>query len=269
MKNKCAMIGGLTLVLLGLAFLVGQIVPNAWPLVLIAIGTPFLVSAMLYRVGGLAIPGVIIGGLGLLLGWQALTEDWASWFYAWPLLLGLVGLGLVIAHILGTGGRRIRTVGVVWLVEGIAAATLFRVIWILFPVQFTWPFILVGLGAMFLLAAVLTGVAAKAIPGVIVGGLGCLLCWQNLTGAWQSWSYAWALVPCFVGLGLVLANLLGMGSRTVKKVGWSMVDWSLVLLVIGGLFFAFDGALLRYWPALLILGGVGILARPFLKTVMA
>ncbi|MBN1583754.1 MAG: hypothetical protein JXA89_23815, partial [Anaerolineae bacterium] len=133
----------------------------------------------------------------------------------------------------------------------------------------TWPFILIGLGTMLLLAAALTGVAAKAIPGVIVGGLGWLLCWQNLTGAWASWAYAWALIPCFVGLGLVFANLLGMGNRPVRKVGWSLIDWSLVALAVFTLFFAFDGMLIRFWPVLLILLGAGVLVRPFLKTAMA
>ena len=109
MKHKGKLTGGITLILLGLYFLVQQFHCNAWPLLLIGIGGLFLFAAMHHRIGGLAIPGAIVGGLGVLLGWQALTGDWASWFYTWPLVPGLVGLGLIIAHMLGMGGRRVRT----------------------------------------------------------------------------------------------------------------------------------------------------------------
>ena len=67
--RKSKLTGGLALIVLGAAFLIGQFVANAWPLILIGIGGLFLFAATQYRVGGLAIPGSIIGGLGLLLGW--------------------------------------------------------------------------------------------------------------------------------------------------------------------------------------------------------
>jgi len=45
---------------------------------------------------GLAIPGTIIGGLGLMMFLQNLTGYWESWSYSWTVMLVLVGLGIFI-----------------------------------------------------------------------------------------------------------------------------------------------------------------------------
>jgi hypothetical protein len=254
------------LVLLGVTLPLVLFVRELWPLLLIDTGLALLIVAMGYYNGALAIPAAIIGGVGVILSWQSLAGHWSSWFYAWPLVPALIGLGLIIAHILGTGDRRFRTVGVVWLFEGITATALFRMMWILFPVHFSWPFILIGLGAMFLLATAPTGIAANAIPGTLVGGLGLLLYWQNTVGDWQSWMYIWASVPFLVGLGLVLANALGMGGQKVRKIGTLIIDWSLAALIAFALGFTLWPLFSRYWPALLILAGATILILSFRKT---
>jgi multisubunit Na+/H+ antiporter MnhC subunit len=45
---------------------------------------------------GLAIPGAIISGLGLMMFIQNLTGYWQSWAYSWTIILVLVGLGIFI-----------------------------------------------------------------------------------------------------------------------------------------------------------------------------
>ena len=41
----------------------------------------------------------------------------------------------------------------------------------------------------------LTGQPGMLVPACIVGGIGGMLYWQNLTGDWASWSYSWSLIP--------------------------------------------------------------------------
>jgi len=47
-------------------------------------------------VSGLAIPGSIISGIGLMMLFQNLTNHWESWSYGWTVILVLVGLGIFI-----------------------------------------------------------------------------------------------------------------------------------------------------------------------------
>lgn len=257
MKNKGLFLTGAALIVLGALWLFGA--PTSWPLTIVGLGGVFLLAAMLYRVGALAIPGTLIGGLGVLLFGQNLTGWWASWLYVWPLVPGLVGLGLVVASVLGMPGRRVRRAGMIWFVQALPMAGLMWFMRTFTPFWFSWALILVGLGVMFIVAAALTGVGAQVIPGVIVGGVGALLYWQDKTGLWASWSYVWALVPGFVGAGLAFANLLGMGGPTVRKVGLRMMAWSAVTFLIFGFFFAFNGMFIRLWPLLLVALGVWIL----------
>ena len=45
---------------------------------------------------GLAIPGTIISGIGLMMFFQNLLNHWESWSYGWTVILVLVGLGIFI-----------------------------------------------------------------------------------------------------------------------------------------------------------------------------
>lgn len=120
-----------------------------------------------------------------------------------------------------------------------------------------WPLILVGIG-FFLLLGALFGTPELAIPASIVGGIGLLLMYQNMTGNWESWAYAWALIPGFVGLGIILMGLLDPDKRDEIRNGMRLLFISLALfLVFGGFFGAFG----QFWPVLLIIGGVLLLFR--------
>lgn len=123
-----------------------------------------------------------------------------------------------------------------------------------------WPLVLIAVGLLFFVGAVL-GEASLAVPGAIIGGLGVLLYYQNLSGNWASWSYAWALIPGFVGLGLVLMGLLDRQKRSSIRSGLFLIFLSLILFAIfGGLLGGFSG-LRQFWPLLLILAGIWVLWR--------
>jgi hypothetical protein len=265
MRSKGTLTGGIVLILIGIALLVEAFLPGAWALVPIGLGLAFLVAAGIHRVGGLAIPGALLSGVGTLLLWQSSTGWWASWLYLWPVVLGALGVGFVVANLLGMGGRKVRALGWIWIVETGAAVVGLIALRILVPPLFSWALIVVGLGAMLLLSAVLAGVAGLAIPGTILSVLGGMLYGQNATGLWESWSYLWPLVPGSVGLGLVLANALGMGGRAVRRTGWSLIGWHLVVAAVFGLFNAADGRLIRFWPLTLVLAGLMVLSYALRK----
>lgn len=101
---------------------------------------------------------------------------------------------------------------------------------------FSWPVIVVGLGVLLLVIGLLVGVPGLAVPACIVGGIGGLLYWQEATGNWESWAYAWTLIPGFGGAGIVLSGLLGgRPRRSVRGGGW-LILISLVLFLIVGSF---------------------------------
>jgi len=131
-----------------------------------------------------------------------------------------------------------------------------------------WPWIIIGVGAAMIVIGVLTGAPGMAVPGCIIGGIGGILFYQNVTGAWGTWSYAWALIPGFAGVGVILARLLGDTKQSIRS-GISTIITSLVMFTIfgallGGLFRG-QGFLGDYWPVLLIAAGLLILVNGFIK----
>ena len=132
-------------------------------------------------------------------------------------------------------------------------------------IWFSWPLIIVGVGGLLLIIGLLTGVPGLAVPACIVGGIGGLLYWQNTTGNWESWAYAWTLTPGFVGVGIVLSWLLGGETRQSLRGGGWLILISLVLFTVFGSFFGALGLMGDYWPVLLILLGLLVLARPLFR----
>lgn len=93
-------------------------------------------------------------------------------------------------------------VGVLVLVGQLSGFSLFGTL---------WPLFVAAPGLVFLYLAYKGGKkeAGFAVPGTVVTGTGLILFYQNLTGNWASWAYAWTLYPLFVGLALSF-----MSSRT-------------------------------------------------------
>ena len=131
-----------------------------------------------------------------------------------------------------------------------------------FQVEMGWPLIVVAVGAGLLVFGLLVGAPGMAVPACIVGGIGLLLYWQNATGNWESWAYAWTLIPGFVGIGTILTGLLGGGRlRDALEGGLWLILISLVLFAIFSSFLGGMNFFGPYWPALLILMGVLLLVR--------
>jgi hypothetical protein len=126
-------------------------------------------------------------------------------------------------------------------------------------IELSWPWIIIGVGIFLLVLGLLVGEPGLAVPAVIVGGIGGLLYYQNTTGDWDSWAYAWTLIPGFVGLGILLAGLLGGTLRKDLSGGLTLIVISAVLFVIFASFLGGMTVLGDYWPVLFILLGVWIL----------
>jgi hypothetical protein len=99
-----SLVAGFVLIALGLLALAGQVFRGfpfwsyLWPFIIIGFGSLFFVGMFAggKSLAGLAIPGTIIGGLGLMMFLQNLTSYWESWSYSWTVILVLVGLGIFI-----------------------------------------------------------------------------------------------------------------------------------------------------------------------------
>jgi hypothetical protein len=123
---------------------------------------------------------------------------------------------------------------------------------------FLWPFAIIGLGALFFVLMFAGGkqAAAFAIPGSIVGGIGLVLLFQNITDRWESMSYFWTLIIMFVGLGIYLMGWYA-GDANQRRSGAGVMKVGFVLFIIFGAFFemifsSYDNIV---FPVLLILLG--------------
>ncbi len=125
----------------------------------------------------------------------------------------------------------------------------------------SWPLIVIGVGVFLLVLGLLVGAPGMAVPACIVGGIGGLLYWQNATGNWGSWSYAWTLIPGFLGIGILLSGLLEGRPRQAIDGGLFFIVISLVMFAIFASFLGSQQTFGLYWPVLLILFGLWILAR--------
>jgi energy-coupling factor transporter transmembrane protein EcfT len=133
-RRPSMVLGGL-LVLIGAILLAGQFVRvdvghYGWPFFVIAPGVLILVAALTARGAfseGLAILGSIVTMTGLILLFQAATNHFESWAYAWALVVpGAVGLGMIVygltARRLGNVRAGTRLVGIALVVFLLGAA---------------------------------------------------------------------------------------------------------------------------------------------------
>ena len=128
-----------------------------------------------------------------------------------------------------------------------------------------WPIIFIVIAIGFYLPAILlpearAALAALFIPGTIMLGLGLIFFYNTLTGDWESWAYAWSLIPAFVGLGMIFAARIGNWGQALVTVG-------LWLALIGGAIFGIMAMLFgsqafsAIGPIVLIVLGVLMLFR--------
>jgi len=132
-----------------------------------------------------------------------------------------------------------------------------------------WPFWVIGPGLIFIVAAMISGVSALAIPGAIMSGIGGILYYQEVNQDWQSWAYAWTLITGFVGIGIFIMHLLDGKAKKAFKEGGNLVLTSAVMfLLFGSLMrsiFGQEPFFGEYWPVLIIVWGVWMLVKPLLR----
>jgi len=125
-----------------------------------------------------------------------------------------------------------------------------------------WPLLLFGIGVLLIGVAAVGREPGLAVPGSVLTGLGLIFFWQNMNDAWETWSYVWALIPGFVGVGSIISGLLEGRGRNAFRDGSSLIILSLVLFAIFGSLLGGLNLLGAYWPLLLVLVGVLLILRP-------
>ena len=130
-----------------------------------------------------------------------------------------------------------------------------------------WPFnMFLIVGVIFILGLVL-GQPGMSVPAAIVAGLGGIFYYQDATGNFASWSYMWALIPGFIGVGTIVAGLLGENTAQNLTPGLNMMVISAVLFLVFSSFFGGWELLGNYGPSiLLILLGLWVLGSGLFRT---
>ena len=129
---------------------------------------------------------------------------------------------------------------------------------------------MIGIGVVILVL----GLFVNREQGMVIGGtvvttVGLVLLYQNTTGRWETWAYAWALVgPAASGLGMVLWGIRSADPAEIRNGTWALLG-GLGIFLVGFLFF--EGVIgisgeplpLPEWvlPAVVIAIGVVVLAR--------
>jgi hypothetical protein len=157
-----SLVGGIILIVIGLLSLFGQIFRGLpfwsylWPIIIIGFGGLFFVGMFAggKSLAGLAIPGTIISGLGLMMFFQNLTGYWQSWAYSWTVILVLVGLGIFIMGLYTEdsprrqAGLRVMKVGaILFIIFGGFFELIFSALRPYGIQQYIFPILLVLLGA--------------------------------------------------------------------------------------------------------------------------
>jgi cytochrome bd-type quinol oxidase subunit 2 len=130
---------------------------------------------------------------------------------------------------------------------------------------YDWPMIIVAVGAVIFVSGLIMQNPESASSGTFIAGLGGLLYWQNATGNWGSWAWAWALLPGFAAVGELLTPLFGARDGKAVKRGINGVVVSAILFLIFGSFLGGFDLLGPYWPLLLVAAGVLVLVNGLLN----
>lgn len=133
-----------------------------------------------------------------------------------------------------------------------------------------WPLWILAIGVAILLVGLFVLTEAPiVVMGTVVTTAGAVLLYQESTGNWQTWAYAWALVgPAASGLGMVLWGLRRGDAGAMRGGFWGFLG-GLAFFAVGFLFFegmiglsGFDVGLPEWvLPAAIIAIGAVILLR--------
>lgn len=129
-------------------------------------------------------------------------------------------------------GTALVLLGALLFVSQVTSADLFGLLWPLFV-------ILPGVALLAMSLSGGRGLGALAFPGAVATTVGLILLYQNLTGHWESWAYAWTLVaPTAVGIALMIYGVRE-DKINVGRAGVTVAGVGLVLFLVLFAFFEF------------------------------
>lgn len=114
--SRSSLVLGILLILAGILFIFIRSNPAwqdwfaevwEWPLTIVALGGFLFLLGLILWEPGMAIPAVIVSGIGLIIYYQVQTDDWTSWIYLWTLIPGFTGIGIILASIMEMNWRHI------------------------------------------------------------------------------------------------------------------------------------------------------------------
>ena len=170
-RNRSHLTLGIILILLAIGMLVLKANPSLkeyihfdliWPMWVILGGALFLFLGLLIGEPDLAIPASIFAGVGGILYYQSLSNDWSSWAFMWTLIPGFAGVGNILAGLIGADFRKSIKEGfrlvVISLVMFLIVASIFGRLNILGPNK---DFIVAGLMLLFGIWLLIRGLIPK------------------------------------------------------------------------------------------------------------
>jgi peptidoglycan/LPS O-acetylase OafA/YrhL len=113
-QNRTQLALGILLVLIGVWFIAVRQVPILkpfsnlnldWPFYVIGAGAILLLIGLVTDAPRMAIPAAIVAGIGGILYYQNISQDWQSWNFMWTLIPGFVGVGNILAGLFGDDTR--------------------------------------------------------------------------------------------------------------------------------------------------------------------
>lgn len=173
---------GAGVLLLGVNIFLGGVANIALPLVFLMLGGAFYLlvpfaserwswAPLLY------LPGSILAALGVIFLLNVVTQDWASWAYAWLLLLAGSGFGMVLAN-RDLGWRKEFTLG-------------------------GWIAVVAGITLFALFGAIAGGPFIKIMAPILLVAGGLLLFWLRPKAIFRSVNPAGAFHPLAANPGVV------------------------------------------------------------------
>ncbi len=130
-----------------------------------------------------------------------------------------------------------------------------------------WPVNMLLIGGVIFIIGLVLGQPGLSVPAAIVAGLGGIFYYQDVYNDASSWSYMWALIPGFIGVGTILQGLLGENTARNLKHGLNLMVISAVLFLVFSSFFGGWTLLGNFGPAiLLILLGLYVLGSGLYHT---
>ena len=133
---------------------------------------------------------------------------------------------------------------------------------------FKWPFTLMWIGALILLLGLLTGNPGMAVPAFIVAGIGGIFYYNDTYANQTAWSYMWTFIPGFIGIGSIVAGLLGDNPRQNISHGFNLLIFCAVAFLIFASIFGGLNVLGSYGPAILLVClGLWLIGRSIWKSL--